>query len=165
MKLCAKCGAYNADERMFCVDCSEKLGDPLSDSAEQQLRAHVSGHIDRLYNRKDPLYVSVFDKVMGIAALAGAVCSLVIMVIGWCNRLPFEYLWVSLLFFLLTGVEALVPRLTWELEKFRLTFLLRDADDVQPSSFYLITRKITIVLTLVIGLLTLLDSLAENMLN
>ncbi len=30
MKLCEKCGAHNSDERMFCVDCSEKLGKPLS---------------------------------------------------------------------------------------------------------------------------------------
>ena len=25
MKVCNKCGAYNSDDRMFCVDCNEKL--------------------------------------------------------------------------------------------------------------------------------------------
>ncbi len=42
MKICTKCGAYNSDERVFCVDCSEKLGDKISASDEKQAHDRVN---------------------------------------------------------------------------------------------------------------------------
>ena len=161
MKVCDKCGAYNADERFFCVDCAEKLGDPLSDDREKQLRDGVSGRIDRLYNRKDPLHVTVFDKILGVTALAGAGVSLVAMVVDWLTAYTFAYLWVALLLLLLTAVEALVPRVTWELEKMRLSLYINASDDAEPSGMYMFGRKAATVLTLAMGVLMLLESLAN----
>ena len=67
MKICTKCGAYNSDDRKFCVDCSEKLGNVLSASEERQMRDNLNKRMDEMYNRNEPLYVSKFDKAIGVA--------------------------------------------------------------------------------------------------
>ncbi len=54
MKICENCGAYNSDERFFCVDCSEKLGDSLSAAEEQRLDDRIDDSLEAMYNRQDP---------------------------------------------------------------------------------------------------------------
>ena len=113
MKVCAKCGAHNSDERSFCVDCNEKLGDKLSTLEEQQMRNNVNKKIEEMYNSKNPLYVSVFDKIIGVVSLIGLLCSLVLVVINKVTERSFEFLWIGVIFFLLASIEAFVPKLTW----------------------------------------------------
>lgn len=35
MKKCRKCGAYNSNERQYCVDCAQRLGEGLSEQEEE----------------------------------------------------------------------------------------------------------------------------------
>ncbi len=151
MKICAKCGAYNADERFFCVDCNEKLGDKLSAVEEQRMRDNVNDTIEEMYNRKDPLFVSKLDKALGIGSGIGALCSLMLIVIGKITHRSADSLWVGILFFLLAVIEALVPKVSWAIEKMRLSFLINDADNAVPSDFYIIGRKATIIISVVVG--------------
>lgn len=65
MKICDKCGAYNSDDRMFCVDCNEKL----NDNDNENLQQDVQSKIDELYDKK--LSVNVFDKIIGSVSLLG----------------------------------------------------------------------------------------------
>ena len=161
MKICTKCGAYNSDERFFCVDCNEKLGDKLSAVDEQQMRDNVNETIEEMYNRKDPLFVSKLDKVLGTASLIGALCCLVLVVIGKIAQRSVDLLWVGLLFFLLAGIEALVPKVTWAVEKIRLSFFISDADNAEPSEFYTPCRKAAIIISAAVGAVILALSLAS----
>lgn len=151
MKICEKCGAYNADERFFCVDCHERLGDKLSASSEGKVADLISDSIDDLYNKKDPLYVSKCDKIIGTASLVGILCSVILLAIGGVRHLDVTMLWVGILFFALASIESLVPKVSWFLEQLRLSFYINGAEDAQPSDFYLKLRKFTVLVSAIVG--------------
>ncbi len=159
MKICKKCGAHYADDKIFCLDCNEKLGDNLSASEEQRMRANLNQKIEEMYNKRDPLYVSKFDKVIGLLSLMGSTIALVFVLIRISIRQNIDFLLYAIIFLLLSSAEALIPRLTWELEKLRLGFYINGADDAEPSDFYLKGRKIAIVSTAVLGIAALAISL------
>lgn len=161
MKICAKCGAHNSDERIFCIDCNGKLGNKLSSLEEQQMRENVSEKIEEMYNKKDPLYVSEFDKAMGLVSLVGALCSLVLIVIGKVSQRNFELLWIGIIFFVLACIEALIPKVMWSIEKLRLSFFINNVDDAQPSSFYMNCRKAAIVISVAVGIVVLVVSFLD----
>ncbi len=151
VKICEKCGAYNSDSRMFCVDCGDVLGDKVSDLHEQQIRNDIDAKMDAMYNKRDPIYVSGMDKVFGIASLVGATVSFVLLVIRVIVRQSAYGLFLSIILFLLSAVEALVPRVAWEIEKRRLSFYVRGADDLEPGDAYFIGRKCMIVFLTALG--------------
>lgn len=161
MKVCAKCGAHNSDERNFCVDCNEKLGDKLSAIDEQQMRANMNEKIEEMYNRKDPLYVSTFDKIIGGASLIGLLCTLVLIVISKITERSLDFLWIGVIFFLLASLEAFVPKLTWSFEKLRLSFFINDAENAEPSGFYIACRKAAILISVAVGIAVLTLNLAD----
>lgn len=152
MKICTKCGAYNSNERIFCVDCSEKLGDKLSSIDEKQTLDSVNEKIEEMYNKKDPLYVSRVDKVMGLVSLIGVLCSVILIVIGKITERNFAILWVGVIFFLLASVDAFIPKVTWTIEKIRLSFIIQDVDNAEPSGFYVLCRKASIVISVLVGI-------------
>ena len=159
MKICEKCGAQYSDDKVFCIDCDEKLGDALSASEEQNVRANLNQQIEEMYNKIDPLYVSPLDKIIGWGSLVGVAITLVAVVIRNFTGQPMEFLLYALILFLLSGIEALVPRFTWELEKIRLSFTISGAGEAEPSDYYIISRKITIISTAVLGIVALVVSL------
>ena len=152
MKICEKCGAHNSDQRMFCVDCNEKLGDRLSELQELQFRQDTDVKIEKMYNKNDPLYVSRFDKTVGAISLMGAAVSLVFIIIKLIIGQSTGYLWLGIVLFLLAIVEAFIPKLSWELEKLRLSFYINGTDDLEPSDFYFIGRKISIIVLTLLGI-------------
>ncbi len=155
MKICPKCSAYNSDDRIFCVDCNEKLGKKLSAVDEQEKFADVNEKMEEMYNKKDPLYVSGFDKVMGITSLAGLLCSVILLVIGGITQRSFDLLWIGIILFVLSSIEALVPKVTWAIEKIRLSFYINSSEDAEPSDFYRLCRKATILILVVVGIIIL----------
>lgn len=152
MKVCAKCGALNSDNRFFCVDCHEKLGDAVSEREQDGIEQSIDTALESLYNDNDPLYVSRFDKVMGILSLVGAVASLVLLVVGLVIKRDFGFLWIAIVSFSLATVEALVPRFIWSLEQLRLSRIINGAEDAEPSAFYKTSRKICIVIGAGVGI-------------
>ncbi len=141
MKLCENCGAHNSDERMFCVDCNEKLDAKISSAHQKELDEKTKALTEKLYNRDNPLYVSLFDKIVGIGC---TVCSVILFVgaiiLMFKNRGtsdPFLFL----LFGVLGAVEAFIPKINWGLEKLRLSFWVNNVDDLSPSEFYKFSRK------------------------
>ena len=152
MKICDKCGAYNANDRMFCIDCNEKLGRKLSAEEEQKLQTDTSEKLEELYNKRDPLYVSKFDKIVGWFSVGGAVVSLLVAVVNLIVQCDNRFLLYSLILFLISAVESLVPQVAWELEKLRIHRIAFGADDLEPSPFYFRNRKIAIVVATVLGI-------------
>lgn len=155
MKICEKCRCQNADTRVFCVDCGATLGEKLSEAQEAIHQQELSENIEKMYNRTDPLYVSVFDKVVGILALLGCVTAVVLPFFK-PSTIPAEnpYLWAFVLF-ALAAVDAFIPHLAWGLEKWRMSLRFNGADDLQPSDFYLIGRRVGNALLVALGALLL----------
>ena len=156
MKICKKCGAQYDDDKTFCIDCNEKLGDKLSKSEEQKMHTNLNHQIEDMCNKRDPLYVSKFDKALGAAALVGAVFSAVLAAINLITRQNNGYIWLAVVFFLLSAVVSLIPRIMWELEKLRLGFYINGADDAEPSDYYLKCRKIGSISAAVFGIAALI---------
>lgn len=151
MKICDKCGAHCSDDKFFCVECNEKLGDKLSKAQEQKVSADISRKIEKMQNKRDALYVSKFDKIIGSLSLFLASLSLVFALVGFFIDRDSVLLLCATAFFLISGVEALFPRIPWEIEKLRLSLSINGADDAEPGDFYLIARKIAIVTGAVFG--------------
>ena len=152
MKICNNCGAYNSDERMFCVDCNERLLDEIDAERQKEFKAKSDATIEKLFNKKDPLYVSLYDKIVGIVCIA---VSVILIILGFILMLKDRRTTVPFIlsfFGFAAAVDALVPRVGWELEKMRLGLRVNNVDDLTPSSFYLIGRKIGATACLVICL-------------
>lgn len=155
MKVCDKCGAYNSDDRMFCVDCNEKLNDNLIDSEE------IQSKIDELYNKKDPLNVSVFDKVLGCVSLVGVVATIIVFISNAITKTSCEYLGWAFIAFALSSLDAFCPRVNWEFEKIHLSFHVSSSSDLEPSDFYIIRRKTAIIIATLLGILMLVINLLQ----
>ncbi len=155
MKVCDKCGSYNSDDRMFCVDCDEKLDDNLIDGEE------VQSKIDELYNKKDPLNVSVFDKVLGCISLMGVLTTIIVFISNAITQTSCEYLGWALITFALSSFEAFCPRISWEFEKISLSFHVNGSSDLEPSDFYFIKRKLAISILLLLGIFMLVINLFQ----
>ena len=111
MKLCEKCRCENADTRVFCVDCGATLGEKLSSAQEAEHQQNRIDNIEKLYNRNDPLYVGLFDKLVGAIAILGCVASIVFPFL-WPYTMSGDhpYLWAFILC-AITAVDALFPQL------------------------------------------------------
>ncbi len=157
MKICDKCGAYNSDDRMFCVDCDEKL----DDNEDKNLQQEVQSKIDELYNKKDPLNVSVFDKVLGCISLVGVVATIIVFILNAITQTSCDYLGWAFITFALSSFEAFCPRIDWELEKLSLSFHVNGSSDLEPSDFHFIRRKIAIILFLLLGIFMLVVNLLQ----
>lgn len=90
MKLCEHCGAHNSDERTVCVDCGERLGKPLSQQEEEQLRKTADEKMEKICRKTDPLQVNLLDKVMGGASAVGLVATFIRMLIATGEPTPFS---------------------------------------------------------------------------
>lgn len=161
MKVCDKCGAFNSDNRQFCIDCCDKLGDPVSDKERERIEFAIDSDINKLYNDKDPLYVTLFDRFCGVLSLVGFVVCIGVWVFALLNSKGFGFPWYALLFFTLSVLEAFLPSLTWGIEKFRLSFTVDNVEDATPSPLYKWCRKASILLCLGIGLLLMAEMIIE----
>ena len=155
MKICDNCGAYNSDDRGFCVDCGEKLGDKISEKAEKELDRKMNEISEKMYNKTDPLYVSVFDKTVGTVSL---ICLLLLFII--CAAALFRQQSVifsvyGFICLILSAVEAFFPKVNWAIEKFRLSFRISNPDDAEPSDFYRIMRKLSEIILCAVGIAVL----------
>lgn len=159
MKVCDKCGAYNSDDRMFCVDCDEKLDDNQFNSEDENTQQDIQSKIDELYDKK--LNVSVFDKIIGFVSLVGVVATIVVFISNAITQTSCEYLGWALIAFALSGFEAFCPRIDWELEKLALSFRVSSSSDLEPSDFYFIRRKSAIIIATLLGIFMLVINLLQ----
>ncbi len=152
MKLCKKCGAYNSDERIFCVDCGEKLGGKLSQQEEEQLRKTAVETLEKLHNKTDPLHVNLLDKIMGCVSAVGFVLTFIRMLIATSEPQPFESFWLCLVLFLWSGIASVFPGVLWALDR------IRSWDDGYPGVWYNISRRVAVVLSVAAGTALLIVS-------
>lgn len=157
MKICDKCGAHNSNERHSCVDCDARLGDALSAQEERIARDAIESKMEKLYNAQDPLYVSLFDKVMGWISVCGVAALLVLVVLSLfgihsvSSESGYYYVLTGLLLFGFACIEAFFPKVTWTLEKWRLSFTLEHIDDATPGYLYKFGRKVSLAMFVTLG--------------
>jgi len=157
MKICDKCGAYNSDDRMFCVDCDEKL----DDNKDKNLQQEVKSKIDELYNKKDPLNVSLLDKILGSASLVGVAATIIVFISNVITQTSCNGLGWAFLVFTLSSLDAFFPRINWEFEKMRLSFYVNGSSDLEPSDFYFTRRKAAIIVALLLGIVMLVVNILQ----
>lgn len=158
MKICGKCGAHNSDERFFCIDCNERLDDPLSESEEKRIEGDLSQSVERLYNKTDPLAVTLFDKIFGWGCIAGTGILAILFFIALFTDRELTGYPLGFMFLIAGALEALVPKITWAVEKLRLSFSIQGADDAQPSDYYRFFRKVSIAICAGIGIAVIIIS-------
>ena len=164
MKICEKCRCQNTDTRVFCIDCGATLGEKLSDAQEAIYEQQLDESIEKMYNRNDPLYVSVFDIVVGILALIGCAAAVIFPFFKPAPDFVYgehPYIW-AFVCFAIAALDALLPQLAWSLETWRLNLWADGADDLQPSQLYLIGRRVGNALALGLGIVILLSVLFDQ---
>lgn len=162
MRICKKCGAYYPDDRTFCIDCNEKLGDILNEHDEKEARAKLDRQIQDMYNSQDPFYIGRFEKVMGMISLAGAVATLAVIIFKALTHGDFGIYMYSLVLLSAAFVEALMPRIPWELQKMRLHFSIMGSDYAEPSDYYAKSRKGAIIVCSLLGIALLVIFLVKE---
>lgn len=151
MKVCPRCGVSQSDKRTECVECGARLEEPVSERVEQRLLEQQEERLEKLYHKGDPLHVSLFDKIMGGIMLAGLLAIPVTLIVcrAWLRANIVTL--ATALFWLMGVIEAFFPKLGWELEKLRMSFSAVGTEDLTPSHFYFVMRKIALVLFLLLG--------------
>jgi len=152
MKICEKCGAHNSDARNFCIDCSEALGESISDRQEEEINKSIRNKIEKMENESDPLAVTRFDKILGFVSIIGIILLIGLLIFGLFTKTDSAFLLWGVLFMALSSTEAFVPAIGWGIEKLRLSILYSNTDDVTPGMFYKIGRKLAILLSTAIGI-------------
>ncbi|MBQ8897477.1 MAG: hypothetical protein IJY86_03270 [Clostridia bacterium] len=146
MKLCKKCGATQSDDRTVCVDCGEILGAPVDKATEEKLSREASARISKLDRDGDFLTLKPIDAACGIAML---VCGIASGVLCLFPKFAGEARVVFLISFLIgvvLGITALTPKFCWLLEKLRMSARVENTDDLIPSAWYIVSRKLCIYL-------------------
>ncbi len=151
MKLCPKCGTMNSDSKFFCVECNEELGDSLTENEESAITRKVNKKLKKSYNRLDTFHVSLFDKIMGIACIISSIILIVTYVLWSDGDWPLIFLILGLLFLGIGIVEAIFPAFAWRCQKFTLSFTMSNSSQAEPSEWYIIARKISEVVCLIVG--------------
>lgn len=160
MKICEKCGAHNSDNRVFCIDCGETLGDKISDLHERQIRKGIDEKIEKMYNKGDPLVINLFEKIFGGIAAIGTLVAVVFIIINLIKGRSIEYLFGSIFVFALAMFEAFLPKISWALERRQVSIYANGADGLQPNDYYFITKRIAITLLTVAGVIALAVGIA-----
>jgi len=153
MKICAKCGAFNSDNRSFCIDCGKKLGKAVSSLEEEKALSAVNENLTRLENKYDPLYVNLFDKIVGIFSLILALITFIYIIVSFFIGEKTGILWFSLIAFILASLEALFPEIMWAIEKVRLSLYTSDIEDALPGRFYYYSKKAVVIVLLLGGII------------
>jgi len=142
MKICENCGAHNSDERKFCIDCSESLGESLNAKQEKEVSENIQNTIEKIENKNDPLYVDLFDKIIGFISIIGILFLIGLFITGIFTATDSKFLLWGILFFALSALDCFIPSISWGIEKFRFSILYSNTDDVTPGMFYKWGRKI-----------------------
>lgn len=142
MKKCKSCGALQKDERTVCIDCGQRLGDPLTERELKALEDGLELQLDEMADRCDEFHVSRFDYVL---IALHAILSVALIVVCFMNPLDIENIGESLFYGLLMNVvstvQLLFPAAIWSLHVGMLSLRYANADELEPGWGWKISRK------------------------
>ncbi len=156
MKICSNCKAILSDDRNRCIDCGSTLGEPVGKEKEREIRSQLSEKSDKLLKRTDDLSPTLSEIIVGALSLIGFCATLVVLLALDLQAGSQSYA-VAIAFFVACAVNALLPKLMWTLERLRLYFLISNADEAEPSFFYLFMRKISIYISFAVAVVSFIS--------
>ncbi|MDR0326415.1 MAG: hypothetical protein LBI19_10010, partial [Oscillospiraceae bacterium] len=141
--ICDSCGYRKQEGVKSCRGCGVTL--------DSKMRGEeISSMLNRLSDRSDILTPSTLDIAMTWVFFAAAIAIFVVTLV-FSKHFGYALLFAGVS--VLGGVNAGHPKVIWELEKFRLSFKANGTDDLTPSDFWKIGRKISywVIFALVIA--------------
>lgn len=159
MKKCKNCGAIQNDTHMLCIDCGERLGEPLSKQEEQEVEKEVAKKLKKLSDKKDYFYVSRLDKIVALLLIIGLVISFVIRIFGrdGLEEMDLALLILAIILMTITAIDLSFPYISWELYKLKFIFALSNFDDLQPSEIALYLRRFCAYAVCIVGYIYLIS--------
>ncbi len=156
MKLCEKCGTPQKDENFRCVECGAILPGPLSEKDEEIIEEQISDFIRDAVDKSDDFHVGTKEKILIAVDILGIILSFVVMIFfspqtggdAIC-------LWCAVIY-ALGAVNTAFPKLGWALERLRMARYIDNAYDLEPSDWYITSRKITNIAIPIVATLFLL---------
>jgi type I restriction enzyme S subunit len=65
MKVCKECGAVQQDERIFCIDCGEKLDEPISESEEEKITEEAVDNSSAKLLSENSVLIAMYGATVG----------------------------------------------------------------------------------------------------
>jgi len=147
--ICDSCGYKNDDYAKSCIGCGTVLKPKLSDE-------ELSYMLNRMSDRSDPLTASRFDKKIGLVFFSFSLIILLVCLIF--SAQPFISA-IATILAIVGGIVARYPKVIWEINKLRLS-VYANADDITPTDFWSLSRKISywilFVFTIALTIISLL---------
>lgn len=142
MKKCTRCGALQDDGRTVCLDCGEHLPPPLSEGERIKAETELVKKIENLSDRADNSYVSKPKKVFIIFDVLGMAISIYFCAAFFYGTPDAVICLYTLIFSLLSAAIKVFPHFFWNIEKFRLSFMINEADTATPTDIWIIGNNI-----------------------
>lgn len=157
MKKCMYCGALQDNRNIYCIDCNTKLGEPLSKNEEISNNIISENSTSEASDDTDYFNVTKLDKVIFLLLLIFAFLHFLLI------RIKADYLrengiimigFCSMITAAATAIDLIIPEINWELFKLKFRFSIRNADDMEPSRAYLLSRKYGSKIVLILVIIT-----------
>ena len=161
MKICENCGAHNSDDRKFCIDCTERLGEQLSEKQEEEVLEKVQNTIKKIENKNNPLYVDLFDKITGFISVIGILILVGFFIMEIFTGTDLKLLFLGILFFAISALDSFVPSIAWSIEKITLSIKYSGTDDITPGMFYKWGRKIGNLIFTAFGIAVIVSGIID----
>lgn len=156
MWICNNCGKQQPDSRNYCIKCGENQSDIASKTQQEYFRGKTNKRDKQSHNiHSHDLSSNIFDKVIGYCSLVCILTAFTFMMIYIKHISNFTYLIQIIIVFILLLIDAFIPELLWSLSIFRLSFYVDLPYSVEPSQFYLATRRIVRTLIFVLAVISL----------
>ena len=152
MKPCNHCGAQNDDTNASCVACGATLGDQTPNPQDLLFQTPISNRREKFDPKKDPLYVSLLDVILGTLAIIGSIVSLAGASVYPLSKYDHDAYGMAALCFMLAALNSFFPQVALGLEVIRLNLFCRKKEHPQPGRFYRFARRAFTLLALMVGM-------------
>lgn len=149
--ICDSCGYKNDDNAKSCIGCGTVLKPKMNDE-------ELSYMLNRMSDRSDTLTASRLDKMMGLVFFS---LSLIILLVCLIFSDQPSIGVIAAILALVGGIVARYPKVIWEINKLRLS-LYANADEITPTDFWSLSRKISYWILFVFAIVFTVISLLIN---
>ncbi len=130
--ICDSCGYKNDDKVKSCIGCGTVLKSKMSDE-------ELSCMLNQMSDRSDTLTASYLDKMIGLVFFS---LSLIILLVCLIFSAQPSIGVIAAILAIVGGIVARYPKVIWEINKLRIS-VYANADDITPTDFWSLSRKIS----------------------
>lgn len=130
--ICDSCGYKNDDNVKSCIGCGTVLNPKMRDE-------ELSYMLNQMSDRSDTLTASYLDKIIGLVFFS---LSLIILLVCLIFSAQPSIGVIATVLAIVGGIVARYPKVIWEINKLRIS-MYANADDITPTDFWSLSRKIS----------------------